>query len=540
MTLSPPQPAPAAQLLGKSFQINELAGRASKYLNVPPGRQGVVIRRDGWAPLYPPGSHRVLTAWQRLRGLGVGLHAGFVPAGPFSAWLQADNLLSGDGELLDARLLCSLEVADPQRFFSEQVLPRKALEVGAIDLSDSTLAESLAAWARRYAAEDLRFSLPSARLFPELQTALQPSFDFSGLRLNALQLVSFQPADDRLLIAEKVQALNERLQDVALQKKMAELDNQTQLDGFIQQLDPELPQKIGLRLPATEDADAAASTSAAAPASLPDQVRSWFIAESGLGKTGLNWRMQVLLGKAKKPRRIIDHISQANLRHWMNRRTIELLLLIGIGYGLSYLVRSLTAGASWADLAGLLFVIWTPILGLVVNRLIEYVRKREQAEQEAENEDIQTDLDDLSYDDRQRAEQLVREQCRNDLTSAQQILEQLRSKLYRLGQEDLALRMRELERHFAANLTRLGDTEFGKPAYLSDLNINGPVWYSMVGYDERLLASATLLQDSAERLQQKYTQQQRLEINWLDSLESQLDEFMHRFEARSRAMRFSQ
>ena len=42
-----------------------------------------------------------------------------MPAAPFSAVLPARYLLSGDEELLSARLFLKVRVADPIRFFQE-------------------------------------------------------------------------------------------------------------------------------------------------------------------------------------------------------------------------------------------------------------------------------------------------------------------------------------------------------------------------------------------------------------------------------------
>ena len=128
--------------LARAFTLKQLPGRLGKTLQVPPGRQGISLNTGGRVRLFPPGAHRVLNAFERLKGQGAGLRAGYIPAQGFQAGLKTANLLSGDNELLDASLLCLVEVSDPARFFAELVIPHEQLNTGLIDLSGVLAVES--------------------------------------------------------------------------------------------------------------------------------------------------------------------------------------------------------------------------------------------------------------------------------------------------------------------------------------------------------------------------------------------------------------
>jgi hypothetical protein len=230
--------------LGLVYRLKDLPGWLGKRLPVPGGRLGVVIYRDGSSRTFPPGEHQLLSALERLRAKGYGLKAGYVPGVEFAASAQCAYLLSGDGELLDARLVCALQISDPLRFFSEVVIPRGVLPQTGFALEPQPLQDALGALTVQYAAADLLSGQINARLAQQLQASLGTLLGSQGLSLQEIRLLILSRAADRALIAEKIQALAERLKGVELQAKMAEIENQVQLDEFIQQLAPELQQVI--------------------------------------------------------------------------------------------------------------------------------------------------------------------------------------------------------------------------------------------------------------------------------------------------------
>jgi hypothetical protein len=119
------------QLLAAAYPIQALKGWLSKHVVVPPGRQGIALFRSGKYELFSSGENRVITDLDRYKGDGAGFWAGYIPKEPFKATLTITNLLSGDDVLLDLSLLCTLEVQDPVRFFTEVVIPRREIPAEA-------------------------------------------------------------------------------------------------------------------------------------------------------------------------------------------------------------------------------------------------------------------------------------------------------------------------------------------------------------------------------------------------------------------------
>lgn len=239
--------------LACAYHLKELRGLIGKSMEVPGARLGVVIYPGGKVGTFPPGKHRILTAFQRLRGLGVGLRAGYIPSGELSARVILEYLLSGDGELLDGRLICTVSIEDPGRFFNELVVPQGEIWAGEIDLDPQLVKDALGAITTQYAAADVVRGSLDGRLIGAAQSSLDAGLKNQGMKLKEILLLTLSRADHRALIEEKSQALRERLQEVEIQKKMSEIENQAQLNDFIQQLEPELKDAANFHLGANQE-----------------------------------------------------------------------------------------------------------------------------------------------------------------------------------------------------------------------------------------------------------------------------------------------
>ena len=62
--------------LAEVFTIQELRGNLNKYIEVGNQQRGIVIHPNGDVKVLNTGRHKVLSAWQRLSGKGIGLVTG--------------------------------------------------------------------------------------------------------------------------------------------------------------------------------------------------------------------------------------------------------------------------------------------------------------------------------------------------------------------------------------------------------------------------------------------------------------------------------
>jgi len=522
--------------LGRAFRLKEIPGWLNKYLDVPPGRRGVAIDAAGRARTFLPGRHRLLSFWERVRGRGVGLLAGYVPAEPFATRLEAPYLLSGDGELIDASLILAAEVSDAARFFTEQVVPRGELRMASLDLSEADSQATLGALARQYAAEDLIHGLPTSRLAGEAQARLEPFLHSQGLRLSAVQFLTFWHSDDRAAVAEKVQALQERLQEVELQAKMAKVENETQLTEFIQQMAPGLVEEAGLRPVAEAVGEPPPAEGKGVRPSLGERFRTLLSTETSKepGRQRRAW--ESLFHRGGKPAEAVPAVkTRRPPRYWYLGRVLWMVFVLGLGLGLTRLVNWLAQAASWGGRLEILLAIWAFVVVALLESLKVLFERREELSETTYPLPGFTYIDDLVRDDRPRADRLVREQSSQELLHVRDILNELRGRVYRAGDADSALRIKELERKFEGRAAEVQRVDFGRPVYVTDLQISRRAWDDLLDYDEDLLLFANALNDKASAIQQRYTSGE-LSMDLLTSLESELDAFAHRFAGRERAI----
>ena len=525
--------------LGRAFRLKEINGRVSKWLEIPPGRQGVVLYPDGEQSLLPPGRHRILAASDRLRGSGAGVRAGYVPAQPFTAWLEADNhLLSGDDQLMDVSMLCGLEVSDAVRFFEEYVVPHQEIYAAQLQPETETAFEVLNTVTRRYAADDLVHGLPTAQLLPEVQTNMDAVLSNQGLSLISIQALSFSRSEDRLVIAAEAQALQERLLDVDLQRQMVEVETQINMQDFIHQLDPSLVRTAGLRMVVDPGGGSVGSAGRLnlTGASLLDRVAGWAAIEANEGVEEKHSIIDKLLRRSKKPQETADSLGPRQLKRWVTGRAVLMLFVAFLGAMITGVIILVAKVASWESKWEALFIVWAPILAVLVESVIAYLKKREEIAEIYWAKPGITYIDDLTRNNREQVDKLVRDQCSQELLHSRDVLNDVRSRVYRSGDTDLALEIKSLERKFDASESKVLNPDFGRPAYLGDLKINRDVWENMLDFDEGVLVRAAALSQDVHEIG-PMSNQGDLSSKQLLELEDKLDRFMNHFYQRSRPLK---
>lgn len=512
--------------------IQDLSGWLARTFNVPPAFKGVVVRPDGRAETLNPGKHTLLTAADRLAGQGVGLKVGLVPAEPFTARVSTPYLLSGDDVLMDVEVTFHACVDDAPRYFTSQVISQGEMKQSQVDLSGEAIQASIAQLVRRYAAADLIHGLPTYALVDGFQQCLGTALKDQGLRVDAIQMMTFTRSDDRVRVAEKVMKLEQGLKEIELQKKMAEVETQTQLDDFIHQLEPEINDAIGLRPVVQEKMTAKAEKPVGAD---PLQaIQGWVNNQTKKTGEGSHWRLSNLFQK-KDPEPVM-HKTYRPPRNWWVRRATWIAILWIFGIGVTYwMMTGLKKEMRGDILYGFLTGFWLFLLPVIFGEIKKLIEKREAITQAIWNLPSATYLEQLVGHDRIRADRLVREQCALELERSRGMLEDIVSRLYNSGNTDEALSARDLRHKFESALKKLAETDFGTPAYLGEIKVSSMAWDRMLDYDDGLLGYAGAIS------QQVYNAQQALgKVNGLpgrQSMEQRLDDFLYRFGGRSQVLK---
>jgi ABC-type multidrug transport system fused ATPase/permease subunit len=410
-----------------------------------------------------------------------------------------------------------------------------------MEVNDDMARKMLGAVTTKYAATDLVHGLPP-RLNGELLNALGMFAAGWGLSVKNIPLVVISCSEDRLAIAEKTQALQERLQDVALQAKMAEIENQAQLDEFIQQVDPQAgavlhPQVAQVApaevAPALVPAQTAPVNDAPSAARKPGEYLRTLLGRTGRGNSRRGGLLAALFHQ--KPKATAETRELPHL--WWLRRGLWIAVVLIVGGILTYLVVKMAASASLDWKLGLLGLIWVPVIKIIMDNIKVLYEKSEAAFEVTRASSASSRLDDLVGDDRRRADELVREQCQKELGHVREVLQDIRTREFKRDKTEMALKLRnELERNAEEGIKKIGNSDFGCPAYVTDLHLNRNAWNEMLNYDEDVLGYAHALSDKAHLLQQK-SQADGLDMAQLASFDSDISDFCNRFFERGRPIK---
>jgi hypothetical protein len=546
--------------------IKELKGWLGKRLIIPSQRLGVVIDAGNDVITFPSGSHSLVSPWERLSGKAVGMRVGYIPTEPVSVQVQDAYLLSGDNILIDFNLTATAKIIDPGRFFREVVIPRGEIFQTIIDVSDKRIHAALSSLVQQYAANDMIRGLPTNRLAGNIQIVLNTLLQSQGLAIQSIDLILFWKSEDKVAAQEKILALEERIQDLEIKKKMAQIENQAQLEDFIHQLQPETNVDVGFRPVPVTDSQAVDGSNQTDVLERPikgitPNVAQPFITgdetkpvektalQSNLGSvfydglvklksaanTVRHWRIEDLFNNKKFSDANTPSRTSAPLPSIVRTRTLYIFGLLVVGVGMTRLAVWLEGQVSSVLLLSFLTGIWGIVGQQIVHSLTKMIERREEIRQADWIQPRESILDDLAGSDRQQTDRLVRQQCGEELAHCRDILNDIRSRVFKNGQVDLALSLRDLERKFDLNSKKTLDNLIGAPSYMdTTLSITRKTWDRMLAYDEDLLCAANAISERAVILQQKAPE--GVNADGVKDLEKQLDTLMHRFIGRSRTL----
>jgi hypothetical protein len=521
--------------LAQRFTLQELPGRLNKFLIVPAAKIGVQMDAQGKARLFQPGRWKVVSFWQRIWGKGQDGVFGVLPAVPFLAEVRLQHLLSGDAVLMESLIFLTVKVKDPLAFFQQVVLPQRVLPASPIDLTQTPFSEAVAQITRQYSADDLSGPYLQERLTLQTTSWLDMALEVLGLQSEGIQIFSFWRADERLTIAQQALQLEEKEQELKLERQMMGLENQATLEDFSRQLQGTLGGGVAVlgEAPAGQKAEEGSTISSA-----QSLLQAWLKGLKDSQKSSVPWRFFNLLRKKEKES-APDPLELRQVRSWMIGRGAWMIFIFLLALTLSAVVVWLSGGRTFEGKADLLVVIWAPTLGLLMESLIAIMKKREAISAAFWTKAGITHLDELSGKDRHKVDELVRRQCSQDLGQVYSLLQETRSTIYQQGNTDLALKIKDLERKVEAVKGEILNPAFGPPAYLGDAHFSTSDWQSMLDDEENLLLMSAFLAEMAYHFQQQALKKQGDLAAALLDLEERLNAFKHAFSARGRALRFA-
>jgi hypothetical protein len=512
-------------LLAAAYPIQALKGWLSKHVDVPPGRQGIALFRSGKYELFSSGENRVITDLDRYKGLGAGFWAGYLPKEPFKATLTITNLLSGDDVLLDLSLLCTLEVHDPVRFFTEVVITRREIPAGSFVIGEAELFTAFANLVRKYAAQDLVDGNLDRDLVQKAFLVINPSLQDQGLSLETIDLVTCWRQEDRLAIEQHIFQLEQKMTDLQFEKKLAEAEDQNELNAFLEANGVDLPTPMRVVKSAQGEGQENAG----------NIYKTWVGTQTEGQKPGRNFRLKSLLIKQTLDDANRKKRSAYKPRWWLPR-TVWIIVVLAAAIGLTIFLNHASKTLEWAGRSEFYIAIWLFALGA----LLESAKALFKEWEKLFATDIDTvdmiGLDQLRIKDRQVIDRIVREQCQLELGIQRETLNELRSRVFHAGETDLALKMRQIEQKIEDFIAKTKDDNFGAAPYLrSDIRISEKTWLTFMDSEEILLIQAALLTENVHSLQVMFAHSQ-LNLDPVLEFEVDLDAFVKSFSVRGRIL----
>jgi hypothetical protein len=500
--------------LAKTLPVSELDGRLNKYLDVPHDRLGLSYSASGEIKYFSSGRHKVSSFSERILNSDQDVIYGIVPTEQFSVQLEAPLLTSRDGGLVDLHMICRVKINTPEKFFAQEVLPQENIYDEPLMMDEVETRDALNPFVSQHDWIDLVHGYSIDRLI-ELMFPFLPKFlESHGMELVSVDIIGFQRSEQQESHNHKNWSLNDQIETLDSVK-----ENQSE-DNIFDKIKNKLPDGFRIKDPGNKD--------------LLEQINNIdpdLKLQNQSKRRGLLGR---LLGQ-KNPEEAIPHKRLP--RFWWFGRTLWILSLLSIGALLTVVALKLRENIDGFDLWNfILFGVWGVNLPLVFNSVTKLIEKREKLSEERWMAPGSVYLDDLVRNNRQKADQVVRQHCSEELSKTVKVLHDIRSRAFKQNKTEEALCLRNLERKIDDASRDLNSEQFGKAPYLKELYIPNQAWHRMLDYDEYLMLYSNALCDISGKIQADYVDH-GINTNTLDELERQVDLFITKFAARSRALK---
>ncbi len=507
--------------IGRRFTLADLPGFVTKRLDVPPDYTGLIIDGDGRTRTLPPGQHRVVSLWRRLFGRVSDWRFAIIPTSALSLIVPVQHLRTGDGEWVDVTCGVSVHVANPRRFYAQFLHNAggstadltKRLSAGI----DGAVRQAVAGWA----TDDLIRGAVSDRLAAEVRRALSPVADTLGLDVEGVRYVAVRPVDEAVDVARKQAELEAALDEVAMERRMSELATEAEWREFVQNLEADYDMP-GLGQEVATSSDDGEGTSESRVKELQGAAQRY--AEARIA--GLSARADRLLGQ-EEPERPEPPVVRwwERIVPWLKFGSIALFIA---ALALYFFPRANTGREKITILLELACAVPSAVMIFISALWLERKAARDRAISREGGELLW-----LGQGDREKIDRLVRDQLTNELRTITRTLRESRDRIYREGDRDQALAVKETEKQADQMRQTVAAGIRGAAPYLSEAHVTQTDLETMLNYDEALLAQVNELSDRAETLRQAALAGEAVG-DQLETIKTGLSDLDHRFRARAR------
>ncbi len=489
--------------VARSYTLMELTGWFGKWFHIPEGTQGIMIDTSGNYKLFSPGKRPAISPWARLTGKGIGVHLGYYPPEPFELPARINNVLCGDDELVDVTMNLIVKVIDPVFFFKRVLIPVGEL-IEFPDIGIESLHDEIQKVIGQYTRVDVIHNVPTSSLINQIREKITGILNWMGLDLLDIPLLFFRQTEDRLMISDKLAEIDSRMENSA----PTEMDT-AQLEKITREV---LPDSSDLRLVGNK--------------SLKETMNNLKNLRRIENLPKRHWLLRSLNSPALDG---MDNKTRITLRKIQSLQTNWIIFLLILGGAITYILLKLELNNS--EIIAFLVGTWGTILSFILASMKKLVEKKESILLGSNSiVDLEKSLL-VSHEDRKEVDHLVRQQCGTELKRAFEIINELRSRVYRAGEVDLALALKSFESELDEKQTKIQSSSFGRPFYLSGLPISESEWKSILDQEEEVLSTAKNIILMVERIRSKDLD---LELADIEKVRQQVQLLEDRFYDRSR------
>jgi hypothetical protein len=270
---------------------------------------------------------------------------------------------------------------------------------------------------------------------------------------------------------------------------------------------------------------------------LGETLRGWFGAKSDVKAAASGGRLADLF-RQKNEKKGPGMITHRPRPYWWLKEIVYIGFAAIIAILLTLVINAQLKDASLTSrVEKFLVPIWSLFIAVTLACLRDMFKTREKNDDAIWMLEGHRGLYNLVGNDRRWADELVREQSRKELLHVKEILQEIRTREYKRGKTEMALKLRnDLEKHAEECADKIARQDFARPPYVTDLKISWDAWNHMLDYDEGLLVYANGLSNKAQLLQQK-SHTDELDLPALVSLDAGISAFTNQFFERGRPLK---
>jgi hypothetical protein len=452
--------------VAKSYSIKELTGFWGKWFRVPPGKLGVILHKDGICSTFFPGKRPVIRPFERLTQRESGIRIGYIPQGPFSLPARFEAIKTGDAEFIDIQMVLQLKVIDPKIFFPMVVVPVGEL-IEFPDFGKVLIRDKIWQVMNHYERDDILRRIPTDKLVKEIVETIALCFTGVGLQLMDIPLVLIERSEDRLIKEEELIELQAKVEE---KQQAPDLEKDVESDLVENIANTVLPESASLRFrkgkPFSE---------------VIDNLQHLRNLQSSHKQ---HWLLRSLINPVSTE---IDPKTKNAIKRWRSLEINWILILLLIGVAISYLIYRFHLNFKSAEIVGFLVGIWGLIISFILNSLKKLVEKSEaillRSSPFSDLENVRL----VKLEDRREVDRLVRGQSANEVKRTLEVISETRGVVYRAGNTELALQIKEFERELEDRKSKFNDLSYGIPFYLSQAMVTDSDWKIELDKEEEIL-----------------------------------------------------